>query len=50
MLYQSTTGELIWSMQSETMDSDTPQAVIDRQVALTVERLQARGLLVGASE
>lgn len=48
MLYDSATGEMIWSMQSETIDSTAPQEVVDGQIALTVERLQARGLLAVA--
>lgn len=48
MLYDTATGDLIWSMQSEAIDSDSPQSVIDGQIALAVERLQARGLLAVA--
>lgn len=46
MLYDTASGELIWSMQSEAIDSDSPQNVIDGQISLTVERLRAAGLLV----
>ena len=44
-LYDTTTKQLIWSMQSESIDSSAPQKVIDEQIALTIERLVAHGLV-----
>jgi hypothetical protein len=45
-LYDAVTGELVWSMQSESMDSSAKQDVIKGQVGLTVKRLGAAGLIV----
>jgi hypothetical protein len=44
-LYDTATQQLIWSMQSESIDPSAPQEVIDEQIKLTVERLVARGLV-----
>ena len=44
-LYHRDTGELVWSMQSESLDASSPQQVIDEQIGLTVKRLQANGLI-----
>jgi hypothetical protein len=44
-LYDALTGKLVWSMQSESMDSPTPQDIIKGQVALTVKRLGERDLI-----
>ncbi len=44
-LYDAVTGKLVWSMQSESMDSPTPQDIIKGQVALTVKRLGERDLI-----
>ena len=49
-LYDSATGKLVWSMQSESIDPQAPQDLIDAQIELTVERLGSRGLLPGAVE
>ncbi|HUV22664.1 MAG TPA: hypothetical protein VMZ32_12785 [Gammaproteobacteria bacterium] len=49
-LYDTRTGKLVWSMQSESIDSSAPQELIDAQIALTVERLLARGLLAPAEK
>jgi len=43
-LYDATMGELVWSMQSESMDSPAPQDIIKGQVVLTVKRLSEREL------
>jgi len=47
-LYDTASRQLIWSMQSESLDSSTPQEVIDEQIVLSVERLVAKGLLPSA--
>ncbi len=44
-LYDTASGELAWSMQSEAIEPSTPRPVIEDQIALTVERLVAQGLL-----
>jgi hypothetical protein len=47
-LYDTATKQLIWSMQSESIDASAPQKVIDGQIALTIKRLVARGLVTSA--
>ena len=47
-LYDTATRQLIWSMQSESIDASAPQKVIDGQIALTIKRLVARGLVTSA--
>ena len=47
-LYDTATKQLIWSMQSESIDASAPQNVIDGQIALTIKRLVARGLVDSA--
>jgi len=44
-LYDTASGELIWSMQSEAIEPSTPRPVIEDQINLTIERLKAQGLL-----
>ncbi len=44
-LYDTVTQKLIWSMQSESIESSAPQKVIDGQIDLTVEQLLERGLV-----
>ena len=44
-LYDRATGKLVWSMQSESMDSPAKQDIIKGQVALTVKRLGERDLI-----
>jgi hypothetical protein len=44
-LYDRATGKLVWSMQSESMDSPAKQDIIKGQVALTVKRLGERELI-----
>ncbi len=45
-LYDTVTQQLIWSMQSESIESSAPQKVIDGQIDLTVKQLLERGLVV----
>jgi hypothetical protein len=47
-LYDTASAQLIWSLQSESMDSPAPEDVIEGQVGLTIERLAARGLIAPA--
>ena len=49
-LYDTATGKLVWSMQSESIDPQAPQDLIDAQIELTVERLGRRGLLPAVGE
>ena len=44
-VYDTTTRELVWSMQSQSIDPSTPQEVIENQIGLVIERLSERGLL-----
>jgi predicted GNAT family acetyltransferase len=44
-LYDTATQELIWSMQSETIDPSAPQDVIEAQIKLTIDRLTQGGLI-----
>jgi len=46
-VYDSASGELVWSMQSEAIESSTPRPVIEDQINLTIERLVGQGLLPG---
>ena len=47
-LYDTHTRELVWSMQSESIEPTAPRTVINEQIDLTIERLQAQGLLAGS--
>jgi hypothetical protein len=47
-LYDTASAQLVWSLQSESMDSPAPEDVIEGQVGLTIERLAARGLIAPA--
>lgn len=44
-LYDTESGELVWSMQSETMDASQPRHVIEDQIELTINTLAKRGLI-----
>lgn len=44
-LYDSASGELVWSMQSEAIEPSTPRHVIEDQINLSIGRLAAQGLL-----
>lgn len=44
-LYDTRSGELVWSMQSETMDASRPRHVIEDQIRLTIVTLAKRGLI-----
>ena len=45
-IYDTATKELVWSMQSESIDPSTPRGIIEEQITLTIQTLQARGLIV----
>jgi len=45
-IYDATTKELVWSMQSESIEPSTPRHLIAEQITLTIQTLQARGLIV----
>lgn len=45
-IYDATTKELVWSMQSESIEPSTPRNLIEEQITLTIQTLQARGLIV----
>jgi len=44
-LYDTSSGELVWSMQSETMDASQPRQVIEDQIKLTINTLAKRDLI-----
>ncbi len=44
-LYDTASRELVWSMQSETMDASQPRQVIEDQIKLTIDTLAKRGLI-----
>ena len=47
-LYDTVSGQLVWSMQSESFDPSTPDDVIRKQISLTIDTLDKRGLLDSA--
>ena len=44
-LYDIQSGELVWSMQSETMDVSRSRQVVEDQIELTIKTLAKRGLI-----
>lgn len=44
-LYDTASGELIWSMQSETMAAAQPKEIIEKQIQLTTRALVSSGLI-----
>jgi hypothetical protein len=44
-LYDTASGNLVWRMQSETIDASRPREVIEAQVELTIKTLLRRGLI-----
>ena len=44
-LYDTRTRELVWSMQSESIEPSVPRTVIEEQIGLTIQRLYSQGLL-----
>ena len=44
-LYDTESADLVWSMQSETMDASQPRHVIEDQIKLTIDTLAKRGLI-----
>lgn len=44
-LYDTASGELVWSMQSETMDASKPRHIIEDQIRLAIDTLSKRGLI-----
>lgn len=44
-LYDASSGDLVWRMQSETIDASRPRDVIEAQVELTINTLLRRGLI-----
>jgi hypothetical protein len=49
-IYDAATKELVWSMQSESIERSVPRNLIEEQIALTIRTLQARGLIVAKEE
>ena len=46
-LYDTASGELVWSMQSEIMDASRPRHVIEDQIRLTIDTMKSQGLIGG---
>ncbi len=44
-LYDIASRELVWSMQSKTMDDSQPRNAIEDQIKLTISTLAKRGLI-----
>ncbi|MCP4472046.1 MAG: hypothetical protein GY815_15455 [Gammaproteobacteria bacterium] len=44
-LYDTATRDLVWSMQSETIDASAPKDVVEAQITLTIDRLTQGGLI-----
>ena len=44
-LYDTATQQLVWSMQSESIDPRTPRDVIETQINLTITTLAERGII-----
>jgi hypothetical protein len=44
-LYDTSSGDLVWRMQSEAIDASRPRDVIEAQVELTIRTLLRRGLI-----
>jgi len=44
-LYDTDTENIVWSLQSDTVDSNAPQKVIDSVIENTIEALQAQRLI-----
>jgi predicted GNAT family acetyltransferase len=44
-LYDTATQDLVWSMQSETIDASVPEDVVEAQIKLTINRLTEAGLI-----
>ena len=44
-LYDVASGELVWSMQSETMDVSQPREIIKEQIELSINSLVRQGLI-----
>lgn len=47
-LYDTASQQLVWSIQSESIEPSTPRNLIEEQVALTIEKLNQQGLLAGS--
>jgi hypothetical protein len=48
-LYEAASGELVWRMQSETIDSPGSRDIIAEQIELAIRTLAKRGLLASGS-
>ena len=45
-IYDAATKELVWSMQSESIEPSVPRNLVEEQINLAIRTLQARGLIV----
>ncbi len=46
-VYDAASGKLVWSMQSQAIESSQPRNVIEDQIGLTIGKLRAQGLIGG---
>jgi hypothetical protein len=46
-LYDTQTEQLVWSMQSETMNPNSDKALIDAKIKTVIKHLKSQGLIVG---
>ena len=44
-LYDTQSGELVWSMQSQAIDTSQPRDIVDEYIALAIKTLSKRGLI-----
>jgi len=44
-LYDTVSGKLVWSMQSEAIEASQPRHIVEAQIALTIEMLAKQGLI-----
>jgi hypothetical protein len=47
ILYDTQTEEIVWSMQSETMNPNSEKALIDAKIKAVIQRLKTQGLIAG---
>lgn len=47
ILYDTQTEQIVWSMQSETIDPNSEKALIDAKIKVVIQRLKAQGLIAG---
>ncbi len=46
-VYETRSGQLVWSMQSRAIDSSRPRDIIEDQIRITIDSLRRQGLIGG---